>query len=496
MRTGGTSVKNALKKYLILLLAVFAAWPVNTWAQGMNAGGVHALCAVVCLVWFVFSLCLWRRKRSDALAEIIAALSFAVGLIFVLKLPYSFSWHDLASYSSDFTGEAKPDGHLGYVAYLVDFGKLPLLDPQIEGYSVFFHPPLHHILHALCIHLNHALGISIEAALENMQLITLAFSCGCTLIALDLLRFMGIGRSGQTAGMLTLALQPSLLLFGATVNNDMQMTFLLCLSLLFTVRWQRTRAMRDILLCGLSLGLAMATKLSAALIIPCIAVVFATAFFRDLKRWKRYVGQFAAFLAVSVPEAIAWPVYHMIAYKMPFNYVRLPAETINVSNYTLWQRFGIPDSKAIRGLFYSGIRKIDHNVWMQTLKTGMFDEMTLFAEGTVMWYFAYMAMVVFAVLLLAALALFIRWLIVKTPHADGMTKAFLAFYGGMLILNFLNFCVQYPYICSFNFRYILPVLLLCAVAYGAFADRHRWIAALPAAFSAMVCTVYGMYFFG
>ncbi|MBP3647097.1 MAG: glycosyltransferase family 39 protein [Clostridia bacterium] len=489
-------MKNALGKYGILLLAVFAAWPVNTLAAAMMPGGTNLVCAFVCAAWLILSICLWRRKGWDSLAGIFAAAGFAAGLIFVLKLPHSFSWHDLAGYSSDFTGEAKPDGHLGYVAYLVEFGKLPLYDPQIEGFSVFFHPPLHHILHALCIKLNLALGITLETALENTQLITLAFASGCTLIALDLMRFLGVGRRGQAAGTLTLALQPSLLIFGATVNNDIQMTFLLCASLLFTVRWQRTRSMRDILLCGISLGLAMATKLSAALIIPCIAVVFATAFFRSLKQWKRYVGQFAAFLAVSVPEAIAWPVFHMIAYGMPFNYVRLPAETINVSNYTLWQRFGIPDSKAIRGLFYSGIRKIDHNVWMQTLKTGMFDEMTLFAEGTFMWYFAYMAMVLFAVLLLCSLVFFIRWLIIKNPHADGMTKGFLTFYGGMLIVNYLSFCMQYPYICTFNFRYILPVLLLCALALGALADRHRWIVVLPAGFAAMVCTVYGMHFFG
>ena len=82
----------------------------------------------------------------------------------------------------------------------------------------------------------------------------------------------------------------------------------------------------------------MASKLSAALLIPCVAVVFAVAFFRDLGRWKRYVGQFAAFLAVSVPPAVAWPVYHLISFQLPLNYVRLPAETIYVGHLSLWQR--------------------------------------------------------------------------------------------------------------------------------------------------------------
>lgn len=480
----------------MLPLALLVMWPISTWAVTASPATVNLLCLMAAAAWLIGSAVLFKKNGKDALPEIFALAGFTAGLIFIWKLSYRFSWHDLAGYNPDFTGDEKPDGHLGYVAYLVEFGKLPLDNPMIEGQSVFYNPPAHHILHALFIRLQRLLGIELEVSIENTQLLTLGFATGCIFIVLDLLRFLGIGRRGQTVGMLMMAFQPTMLIFGATVNNDIQMLFLLFAAILFTVRWQRTRAMRDILSCGVSLGLAMATKLSSALIIPCIAIVFATAFFRNLKEWKRYVGQFAAFLAVSVPEAVAWPLFHLIAYQMPLNYVRLPAETINLSRYTLWQRFGIPTGRVLRTLFYSPTRTESHNVWMQTLKTGMFDELTLFEEGRFMWYFTYFAMVMFAVLLLVALILFIRWLIVRIPSADGMTKVFLASYGALLIGNYLKFCVDYPYICTFNFRYIMPVLLLCAVAYAAFADKRRWIAAVPAVFAGMVCVVYGVYFFG
>lgn len=55
----------------------------------------------------------WTELRL--LRLLILAGGFLMGLCFILRLPYNFSWHDLASYSADFSGEAKPDGHLGYM---------------------------------------------------------------------------------------------------------------------------------------------------------------------------------------------------------------------------------------------------------------------------------------------------------------------------------------------------------------------------------------------
>ncbi len=469
------------------------AWGLNTWAAQMSAGGVNLLCLGVVALWAGLSV--WRRRKGGSWTEIILQAGFAVGLIFVLKLPYTFSWHDLASYSADFSTEgARPDGHLGYVAYIVQNNALPLaFDPRINGYSVFYNPPLHHLLHAVWMKINLLLGAAEETALENTQLITWAFACGCSWVSISLLKELGVGERGARAGAWFMAFQPSLWLFGATVNNDIQMVFLLLLCMLYTVRWYKGRKMADILWCGLSLGAAMATKLNAALIIPCIALVFATAFFRDLKNWKRYIPPFAAFLAVSVPIAMAWPVYHLAAFQMPFTYVRLPSETINVSHFTMWQRYGIPDGRVIRTLFYLPTRKLSHNVWMQTLKTGVFDELTLFAEGTTMWYAAYLTLVAFAALLLGALALFVRWLV--KGKAAGLLKCFLAGYGAILIGNYLIFTLQYPYICTFNFRYVMPVLALCAVAWADFAQKRRWAVVFPAGFAFMSAAVYGVYLF-
>lgn len=496
-----TIYKGEARKYAALFLAGLGAWVLNTLSASVG-GAADTACAALPVAWLM--LAAWLRTggrwTERALTSLILAGGFLVGLCFILRLPYGFSWHDLASYSADFSGASKPDGHLGYIAWIVENGTLPTMDPRVEGYSVFYNPPLYHLIQAGFMRLNLWLQVPQAVALENLQVTTLLFASACPLVAVDLMRFLGIRERGVHAGALVMAFQPSLWILGATLNNDILSILCILACILFTVRWERTRRMPDILGIALSLGAGMATKLSAALLIPCVALAFIVAFFRDLKRWKRYLGQFAAFLAVSVPPAVAWPLYHLLAFDLPLNYVRLPAETIYVGHLSLWQRFGIPDWFARRTLFYTGVRKTDHNVWMQTLKTAVFDELTLFENGTVLWYVAYLLMALFAGLVLIGFVLFVRMLLRRPARLSGLGATFLGVYGAALVGNYVKFCVDYPYICSFNFRYIAPLLLLGALGIAAGRSRAhacagRCLSAYTGLFAALATGVYAVWFF-
>ena len=484
----------------MLFAAGLFAWILNTACE--LAGGVYTdvVCALlpfgwaICAVWALTS----QRKSDRTSSRLLMSAGFVAGLVFILQLPHTFSWHDLAQYSADFSGQVTPDGHLGFIAWLVENGRLPLeLNPMDEGFSVFYNPPLHHIVHALFMKLNLLLGLPEAVALENLQVLTLMFAAGSVQAGAALMRELDFSPKAVRTGLWALAFQPMLLILGATLNNDIQMIFCVLRCAVHTVRWQKGRQMGDILLIALFLGCGMATKLNAALLIPCIAPVFAVAFFKAKPRHRtRYTGQFAAFLLVSVPVAVAWPVYHMLAFQMPLNFVRLPAETINVSSWSLWQRYGLPDWFARRGLFYTPTRKISHNVWMQTLKTGLFDEMTLFAEGTVMWYVAYGLLLAFAALLLVGAIGFIIHIFQKRRAQHW----FLLGYGVLLLGSYLKFTLDYPYICTFNFRYIAPVLALGALGFAHIRQRCKrtgWLAeGFAAAFSLLALGVYGVFFLG
>lgn len=492
-------VLRMVRPYGWLLLAGVGAWAINTLAYFQTAAFVDGLSVALVLLWALAVLLRRRggRWNERSATHAVLALGFLLGFVFVLQLHHLFSWHDLASYSADFSGSDKPDGHLGYIAYLVEYGRLPVEDPRIDGYTVFYNPPLYHILQAGFMKINLALGLPQDACVENLQIFTLVCGVACAMVVVELLRYVGMKERGVRTGALLMMVQPMLLILCATLNTDTLSILLCMLCFLFTARWLNTRRMRDIIGIALSLGLGMATKISNALLIPVLAIIFARAFFQNLKSWKKYLGQYAAFLGLSVPEALAWPMYHWCLYRLPFNHVRLPAETINVERYTLWQRFGIPNGEVIRSLFYSGIRRVDHNVWMQTLKTSMYDELTLFELGTPMWYVAYLAMALFAVLMVLSLVLFIRFLMRKNAALPPMFKGLTAGYGALLLAYYVKFCYDYHYICSFNFRYILSILLLSAIGladYCTSGRRSRWCIWAVSAFGALSMFVYGVYF--
>ena len=488
------------RKYVALLLAGLGAWVINTLAVSIGGQAMDRACMALVAMWL--ALMVWMRTggrwTERSLTTLILAGGFLMGLCFVLQLANDFSWHDLAGYNADLGGEADPDGHLGYIAWIVENGTLPTMNPLEKGYSILYNPPLYHLIQAVFMRLNLWLRVPRAVAVENLQVVTLVFASACPLVAVDLLRFLGVGERGVRLGALVMAFQPSLWIFGATLNNDILSILCILACILFTVRWERTRRMRDILGIALSMGAGMAVKLSVGLLIPCVAMVFIVAFFRDLKRWKGYVGQFLAFLAASVPLAVAWPLYHLLAFNVPLNYVRLSPETLNVGHFSLWQRFGIPNWFARREAFFTGVRDTDHNVWMQTLKTAVFDELTLFSDGTAMWYVSYGLVMLFAVLLLAEMILFVYALIKRPAGLSRLSAGFLGMYTVVLVVYYIKFCLDYPYMCTFNFRYVMPLLLFAALGAAVWRDRVRksgWLVGLTGLFAVGSMGVYGAWFF-
>ena len=449
------------------------------------------LCIAVAFLMVLSCAFLLRGHDPKRRTLLWLLLGAGASLIYLLKQPYDFSYHDLAAY------EVGSDGHLGFIAYIVEKGTLPWAS-ETEQLSIYYNPPLYHLLQALFLKLNLTLGFAQEAALENLQAITFAFATLCPYTAVNIAGQLGAKERGKALTALATAFAPIVMILGATLNNDAMMLALLLLSICYLLRWYESRQMKEILLTGLYLGCAMATKLNAAIAIPAMAILLAVTFFRERENQKRLMGQYAAFLCVSVPEAVAWPLYHLLVCHMPLNYVRLPSETINISGYSLWERFGFPSGKVLRALFYSGIRKVDHNLWMQTLKTGLFDERAFFEEGSLMWYVSWLLLAAFALLLVAMLVFFL-WMLLKKEHPSGLIRVFLGVYAVTLFGYYLKFCLDYPYVCTFSFRYIAPLLFLGAAALGLARERlkhGKWLCILAGVFSLLSVVVYGVYFFG
>ena len=485
-----------------ILLASLGAWALNTLLFGASEALVKGVWAGLAGIYVLYLLYVMRRRKTllcKAAVPLLLGAGFLMQLLFVLRMPYNFSWHDLGAFGS-LTDEQVYPGHLGLINYIVKFARLPAENPMMIDYKDFYHPPLYHLLQAGFFRVNLVLGIDPKVALENMQILTLCITSLCVWTGYRILRQLKISPRGIQMGLLFLVVQPSLFIFAGTLNNDIASVFFILLTVLYTLRWIEAPSLRRIIGIALSLGLGMAVKLSIAVIAVPIGLVFAIRFFQNIQQWKNYLRQFLIFLLISVPLGTAWPIFHAVAFQMPLNHVPLPAETINVGHLPLAMRFGAPSGEALHSLFYSAIRRVDYNVWFQTLKTALFDELTLFSNGSRMWYVSYGTAALFTVLAGVSVLLFIRWLLRRNTSFAPLSRLFLGVYGIALLGSYFLFCLQYPYICTFNFRYILPSLVLCAIALGDFCQQKnlpaKLLGGLIIAFGSMSCLVYSVYLLG
>ena len=485
---------------LFLILGALLGWLLQTFLFGRAGSLKSGVCLGLFGAYLLMLLLLRLRKvpLGEAAIPLILTAGFLMQLTFVIYMPYDFSWHDLGGFGS-LEDTQIYGGHLGFINYLAKFGRLPAENPLVQGYEDFYHPPLYHLIQAGFLKFNLLAGLPLEAALENLQITTMLLASLSLWLVWRILEELGCSPRGIRAGILLAAFQPMFFIYAGTLNNDIAAFFFLLLTVLYALRWLKEPTLRRIIPIALALGLGMAAKFSVVVAAAPLALIFAIRFFQNLREWKTYLCQYLLFLLISVPVGIAWPLFHAIRFGMPLSFVRLPAESVNVGHLPLAARYGLPDGGALRSLFYTGIRKLDYNFWFQTLKTALFDELTLFPAGSPMWYLSYLLTAFFALLAVVAAGLLAHMSFKRHPGFPPLGRLFLAAFAVALLGSYLLFSLQYPYICSFNFRYIFAAIMLAAAAFATFCQKAsrpvRLAEALVWVFSGMSCLVYGVYLF-
>ena len=463
-----------------------AAWLMNTIVecQLIPARLCYVIFAVVCL-WAAFSA--WKQRDEKHILRLIGAVMACFGLLFVLKFSYMDAWHDVMPYTPDALGTPSGNHHIGYVQWFIEKGSLPLVNPLEDDLSIFAHPPLFYAVMAVFLKVNLLLGIPLEAALENLQVLNMAFSLGCWYTMVQIVREWKTRCS--YAGALLAAAQPILFMLGCALNNDIFSVLCILRCLMWALRWLRTKQIKPLALTGCWLGLGMATKFTAALLIPALGVVMAIVFLRDLRSWRKYTLQYGVFLLISVPLGIAWPLYQLLKWGVPLGFVRA-VDAPMLDQLTLWQRYGFPGSEALKQLFFRNSAITDHNFWFQLLKTAMFDEKVLFRAQTWMWYVSYAALIAYALWMAMAVFSGRRFL-----RKCDMPCLLMVLYAATLFLYNIKFTLDMPYVCSINFRYIVPLILPAAISWA----NHR-PTRMSKATGLISCglsvIVYGAYFFG
>ena len=182
--------------------------------------------------------------QTDKLIILIALIGVAIRILYICYTDFNVRQHDLLSLQDD-------EGHIAYIIYWYNHFKLPDIDPR--SLWQFYQPPLYHITTAMWVRLNVWVGFSFANAVENIQVLTLIYSCITTFICYRILKEIGIKGKGLVIAFTLICLHPTMILLSGSINNDILCLMLEVAAILATIKWYKKSSMKNIIIIALCL---------------------------------------------------------------------------------------------------------------------------------------------------------------------------------------------------------------------------------------------------
>lgn len=397
----------------------------------------------------IFAYIAYKRctLNAETVVTLLIICGFALRLGYAIQYNYNLNQHDVESLNSS--------GHLSYIyGFAMGEGL-----PKTNDWQ-FCHPPLHHFIAGLSVKLSHSLGFTNIHAFENIQFLTVFYSTMTVFAGASILRLCGVKEKMLCIGVGILAFHPSLFILAGSINNDILMILLSMYAVVFLLKWYKKHTVLNASICGLFCGLGMMTKVSAALIAVVAAVtVFVTFILEKNKSIGSFILQAVCFLAVFLPLGLWHPIRNYLLFEQPLGYVA-PIPVTNplyTGDYSIFERFFTLSSDIETGIYVNVWD--EYNVWRYLFRNSLFGEYDFGNNGIAFW------MTVANVVLIAVSTVAMWFLVFKRDsYTQNNTRMpLLVLYFAQLGF-FIYFNIRYPFGCTMDFRYIVP-LLFCGVAF-------------------------------
>lgn len=384
--------------------------------------------------------------NTKTLICLIAVCGFAFRLGYAIKIGYLQNQHDVESLSSS--------GHLSYIYFI--FKNLKLPDSNEWQFS---HPPLHHILSAIVVWISSVLGFTIERSFENIELLTVFYSSISMLLGVKICTELGIKGKALVLCSLILAFFPGMFVLAGSINNDILMIMLTLAAMLYLVKWYKSPSVKFALFCGLFSGLAMMTKVSAALFAVAATLTVLIKFLTDKSlKFSKVLLHALVFVALLLPLGLWHPIRNFVLFEQPLGYVAPIPLTNPLYNgdISLFERIVLPFSTTVTGVYVDVWT--EYNLWGYILRNSLFGEYYFGVEGIAIF-------IVIANLVLILVSLISLIVLLCSKNSIKTILPILPFYV-VLLAFFVYFNIQYPFGCSMDFRYIVPLFFIGVVYIG------------------------------
>jgi len=451
-----------MRPYVCTAAAVVISYIVFSLLLKAGEEAVRALMLAGVLLCGVYYVAKSRGQNSGLRTETLVTALIAAGMVmrigYMLYTSFMMRGHDI--------GAPDDDGHFGYMNQLFAFGKLP----QANTYQ-FYHPPLAHILHALVVRVfSWFQGTdNLTALFEAAKIVPCFATCAMLWAFRSLCREMKLTPCATAIAVAVAAFHPTFFILSASVNNDPLMLLFFLIAILYTIRWYRRPAMKNILMIALAIGLSMMTKLSGGLAALFTAPVFLIVFVRRLRerQAKPLIDQFAAFAGVCVLLGLWYPVRNMILFDQPLGYITEVSSALYIGDVPLMQRFlSFPLDQIFSPLYCRPFE--DYNIWLYTLKCSLLGEFSFADRDT----FAAILIAANLVLIPVSLAAMV-YVVIRGREINRFARLGLMWIWLTQMGSFILFNLRYPMGCTMDFRYIVPTVFTGAAYVGIALDRMK-----------------------
>ncbi|MBR5286250.1 MAG: phospholipid carrier-dependent glycosyltransferase [Clostridia bacterium] len=433
------------------------------------------LLAVIIVVAVTF-LFLFKNIKFDerAIIFLIFAVAFIFRLVYIQTTDHLVRQHDVG-------------GSNGHMAYIMTFYNHKELPDTINWQ--YYQPPVWHYICALFLHIQTTLGIALDVAKENLQLLSLFCSSAIMLVSHSIFRKFNLKGLPMIIACVIVAFHPTFIILSGSINNDVLSLLLALVSVNLAIKWYREPNLKTILLLALSIGFSMGVKLSGGLISVGVAMLFAIRLFgKQYKNKLSLIGQFASFGVICFPIALWWQIKNLIVHGTPITYVPMLSKTnsqyIGFRSITerlfdissIWD-VGVYPARAIE----SKAEYFDYyefNIPAAALKTSVFGEYYIGFSSDFGRFFAnvlfYSAAILAVLTVVSAVYLVIKSFKNSTENY-GYSKSELIFTlvcALTIIFSYVKFCFDFAHFCTMDFRYIAMTVIFGALYIGLLL-KHR-----------------------
>lgn len=316
----------------------------------------------------------------------------------------------------------------------------------------FFHQPLHFLVISVFYNCAMWLWNSSTLAADNLQYISLFFVTASSIFLLKIINLLNLDKKTSLITTIFLLFSPTLFLFSGYISNDVSVFFWCCATIYFALSWFISSQRSFIILTAICFALGVLTKLSALMLVPALTFLFLYKIFHSSDKYKTIID-IDYFIIFAVPLALIWIVRNHIIYDMSF--YNIPDTSPNGQNFYYISFLNrILDFSKFLSPFIHAPLIADNNIWLAIIKTELFGEWNLSLNNRLIFYPAlilYFLNITLKICVFFALVYHCFNIALKKSNVSPLWMFFAILYI-TLWGNIFKYAMDYPYICSSDFR--------------------------------------------